>query len=147
MFKGSFIHTLDSKGRLAIPKKLRSYMNPEAEDTFVMTLGMSGCIELFPKDYWSKHYEKRLENLDIHNQKQGMYIRRVLEYAREDTMDRQWRINIPNNLIELAGLKGEVLLLGVLNQIEVWNPETYEDYKKKFSQPLLELQEEVWKEK
>ncbi len=52
----------------------------------------------------------------------------ISQFATEDQMDSQSRILIPQNLIDYAGIQKEVLILGVLKKIEVWNPKTYEDY-------------------
>ncbi len=127
MFRGQFTYSIDSKGRISIPAKLRKQMSPEANDSFVMTRGLSSCIDIYPLNEWNLIEEKLLQ-LNQFNPNDARFIRMFSQYAIEDTMDSQSRIAIPQNLIEYAKIENEVLILGVLKKIEIWNPKLYEDY-------------------
>jgi MraZ protein len=127
MFRGQFTYSIDIKGRISIPAKLRKQMSPEANDSFVMTRGVSSCIDIYPLNEWNQIEEKLLK-LNQFQPDDVRFIRMFTQYAIEDTMDSQSRILIPQNLIDYAKIEKEVLILGVLKKIEVWNPKIYEDY-------------------
>lgn len=129
LFRGRFTHSIDSKGRISIPAKLRKQLSPEANDTFVMTQGVNRCIEIYPLDQWLI-FEQRLEKLNQFKSDDALFTHLILENAHEDSLDSQARILLPQNLIEHAKIEKEVLILGVLRKIEVWNPNVYEEYKK-----------------
>ncbi len=127
MFKGQFTYSIDNKGRISIPAKLRKHISPEANDTFVMTRGLSSCIDLYPMDEWLKIEEKLLQ-LNSFSESGARFLRMISQYASEDKMDSQARILIPQNLLEYAKIENEVLILGALRKIEVWNPKVFENY-------------------
>lgn len=127
MFKGQFTYSIDNKGRISVPAKLRKHISPEANDTFVMTRGLSSCIDLYPMDEWLK-IEERLLQLNSFSESEARFLRMISQYASEDKMDSQARILIPQNLLEYAKIENEVLILGALRKIEVWNPKVFENY-------------------
>lgn len=127
MFKGQFLHSIDSKGRLSLPARLRKNVAEDADNSFVMTLGIDKCIEIYPKDQW-KLIEEKLLKLNFFDQREARFIRMMLQNAQEDTMDAQSRILIPQSLLDYAGIKNEVLILGVLKKMELWNNEIYNGY-------------------
>lgn len=127
MFKGQFLYNLDSKGRISIPAKLRKSVAPEANDTFVMTKGLNGCIDVYPADQW-QIIEDRLAKLNSFIPKNQSFVRMIMQFATEDQLDSQSRILIPQILLQHAKIEKEVLILGALKKIELWNPKIYEDY-------------------
>lgn len=127
MFRGQFTYSIDAKGRISIPAKLRKQISPDANDAFVMTRGVLTCIDIYPLNEWIQ-IEEKLLRLNQFQPDDVRFIRMITQYAVEDTMDSQSRILIPQNLIEYAKIEKEVLILGVLKKIEVWNPKIYEDY-------------------
>lgn len=127
MFRGQFTYSIDAKGRISIPAKLRKHVSAEANDTFVMTQGTSFCIDIYPLDQWIQ-FEEKLHQLNPFNPDDAKFIRMVLQHAAEDQLDSQSRILIPSKLIDHAKIEKEVLILGALRKIEVWNPKVYEEY-------------------
>jgi MraZ protein len=127
MFRGQFFYSIDDKGRLAIPAKLRKQISPEAKDTFVMIKGFSRCIDLYPMDEWQKIEEKLLQ-LNLFNEQHTKFLRMLSSYASDDKMDSQARILIPRKLLDYAEIEKEVIILGALKKIEVWNPKNFEEY-------------------
>jgi len=127
LFKGQFLHSIDSKGRLSLPARLRKNVAQDADNSFVMTLGIDKCIEVYPKDQW-KLIEEKLLKLNFFDPKEARLLRMMLQNAHEDTMDAQSRILIPQLLLEYAGIKNEVKIIGILKKIELWAPETYDGY-------------------
>ncbi len=143
MFLGSFKYSIDSKGRVSLPAKLRKAVNPDANDTFVMTRGLEKCIEVHPKDMWAENIEARLNMLNSFNKNHTAFLRRYLEKAAEDTLDSQARLSIPQNLIEYAGIKKEVMIIGMNKNIEFWDPEEYEKYLESQELSFEELANDV----
>lgn len=127
MFKGRFLHAIDSKGRLSLPARLRKNVSEDADNTFVMTLGLDKCIEIYPKDQW-KLIEEKLLKLNFFDQREARFVRMMMQNAHEDTMDAQSRILIPQSLLDSTEIKNEVLILGVLKKIELWNNDIYSNY-------------------
>lgn len=142
MFRGQFTYSIDSKGRIAIPAKLRKHVAADANDTFVMSRGLSNCIDLYPLDEWQRIEEKLLQ-LNSFQPDDARFIRMFVQYATEDTMDGQSRILIPSLLIEYAKIEKEVLILGALKKIEVWNPKVYEEYLLQSPQTYEEIAAKV----
>jgi len=127
LFKGSYQHTLDAKGRIIIPAKLKKFIAEEADDTLVMLPGTNKCIEVYPKDIWQKK-ESQYAALDIDDPDALFLIMSQMNRAHEDKMDPQSRILIPPYLKKLADIQTDVLVVGTLERIEFWNPEEYEKY-------------------
>jgi MraZ protein len=145
MFRGQFTYSIDSKGRISIPAKLRKHVSPEANETFVMTKGTAACIDIYPLDEWQQ-IEQRLLKLNPFNPDDAKFIRMFSQFASEDTMDSQSRILIPHSLIEYARIEKEVLILGALKKIEVWNPVVYEDYINQSTETYEQIAAKVMKE-
>ncbi|RMD50213.1 MAG: division/cell wall cluster transcriptional repressor MraZ [Ignavibacteria bacterium] len=143
MFIGSFTYNLDSKGRIAIPAKLRKSLKPEANETFIMTIGTAKCIDVYPLDQWDELATKKLENLNTFDPKEAMFIRMFLQQAWEDKLDTQSRLLVPKNLIEYAEIEKEVFILGALKKIELWNPANYEKYIEENKALYSEIASEV----
>jgi MraZ protein len=145
MFIGSFTYSIDSKSRISIPAKLRKYVKPEANNTFIMTRGVSKCIDIYPYDQW-KELENKLIKLNPFNPKEAKFLRMFLQTANEDTLDPQSRLLIPQNLIEYAGIEREVFILGNVNKIEIWNPAVYQEYLDSQAETFEEIAPEVMKD-
>ncbi len=142
MLKGSFTFSLDAKGRLNIPAKIRRDINPEANGAFVLTRGPLKCIDLYPFDEW-RVFEAKLKTLNIFDPTEGVVMRRFLQEAVEDKIDAQNRILIPKTLMEFAEIEKEVFILGALNKIELWNPKIYDDYVKQQDLTFEEAAQQV----
>jgi MraZ protein len=126
-FKGSYTYAVDNKGRVNLPAHLRKYVSPEANETFIITRGFEKCLFVYPLDEWGK-LEEKLRELSSYNPQDRLFMRVLLEYAKESQLDGQARITIPQQLIEYAGIRDEVRVIGVLEKIELWNPKIYEEY-------------------
>jgi|SRR3972149_7514094 len=142
MFRGHYTYSIDNKGRISIPAKLRKHVAPEANDTFIMTKGTSTCIDIYPLDQWQKIEEKLLQ-LNSFNPEEAKFIRMFSQYATDGTLDTQSRILIPQSLIEYARIEKEVLILGALKKIEVWNPVLYEEYLNKTGETYEQIAAKV----
>ena len=126
-FKGSYEYSVDAKGRVNIPAKLRKYVSPDANETFVITRGYERCLSLYPLDEWTT-LEQSIRQLSPSNAQHRLFTRTLLQYATECQLDAQSRITMPKELLQFAGIEDQVLILGVLDHIEVWNPKIHEEY-------------------
>ena len=141
-FKGSYAYSVDSKGRINIPSKLRKYVSPEANDTFVVTRGYERCLFVYPLDEWNR-LEASIRNLSTTNPKHRFFMRTLLELATECQLDAQSRITIPKELLQFAAIESDVQILGVLERIEVWNPALFRDYQQRQGESYEEVAQTV----
>jgi MraZ protein len=128
-FRGSYKHSIDHKGRVSIPARFRRVLSGDANETFVVLRGFDACVSLFPADEY-KRLEERLRARSFHDETARRFQRTMLLDSRDETLDAQGRVAIPPRLIEHAQLKHEVMINGLLDHIEIWNPETFENYMK-----------------
>lgn len=124
MFIGEFSHSIDNKGRLAIPKKFREQLLSGG----ILTRGLDGCLFLFGKDEWQVISEK-LKNLPITASAARTFTRYILSGASEVSFDNLGRVMVPIFLREYALLKDDVVVVGVGSRAEVWNKKNWEKYK------------------
>jgi len=137
MFNGRYTYSLENKGRLAIPAKFRRELTPEAEDTFVVTRGYDGGLALYPLDEWLR-VEPALQKYSSSGTEEERWMARWFSgRAERVTFDSQGRIKIPQHLLDYAKLEKEVLIIGVLERIELWNPELYEKEESKLDPTKL----------
>ena len=123
MLIGEFEHSLDAKGRLIMPAKLKSSIG----ENFIVTKGLDGCLFAFSLDEW-KNFEEKLKSLPLSNRNSREFTRFFLSGATECEIDKQGRFLIPNNLRESANLKKEVVIIGVGTRIEIWDKEKWTTY-------------------
>lgn len=142
MFQGHFIGNLDEKGRLIIPSKFRKHISTEANNLMYVTLGRDKCLWLYPSYEWIK-LVNTLEKLNAFT-KDVIDMRRQLLYpAEECPIDSQHRILISQELLEGVEIKKEVLLIGQLERIELWNKEKYDKYLKGNGSTYEDVMEKV----
>ena len=121
MLIGEYEHSLDAKGRLIMPAKLRQDMG----DKFIVTKGLDGCLFAFSQEEWL-NFETKLKALPLSDRNARNFVRFFLSGATECEMDKQGRFLIPNNLRNSAGLEKEVIIIGVGTRLEIWNKDTWE---------------------
>ena len=124
-FLGTHAHTIDEKGRLTLPAKWRDQMT----DGVMITRGLDRCLFVFPKNKFDVVLE-RLVELPFEIADARNWVRYVAGNADEAEFDKQGRILISQNLRNFASLNGEVVVVGALDRIEVWNPEKYAEIDK-----------------
>ena len=144
-FYGQFEVTMDDKGRISLPSKLRPVPKKDRKDkeTFVLTKGLDGCLALYPKNQWEL-IQKRLDSLSFTSKDFRFFSRQLHSVAVLITLDRQGRMLIPSNLQQNAGLEKEVLVLGSYRWIEIWNPSIYQSYLEKYGQSYEEVAEKLF---
>jgi len=142
VFKGQAEYSVDSKGRVAIPAKMRSVLNPEAKNTFTITRGFEDCIFLYPLDQWTR-IESEISGLNMFNSDARGFVRVIMMWADEASLDGQGRITIPRPLIEFADVGDKALIIGAFDHIEIWDPDRFSDYLNKQPDDYETLAERV----
>lgn len=123
MLIGEYEHSLDAKGRLIMPSKLRE----DIGEKFIITKGLDGCLFGFSKQEWS-NFEEKLKTLPLTNKNARDFVRFFLSGAIECEIDKQGRFLIVANLRQYATMEKEVVIIGVGTRIEIWNKQKWEDY-------------------
>lgn len=129
MYCGKYRYSIEEKGRLFIPVKFRRGLSPESEDTFVVTKGFDECLVVYPLDEW-KEFSRKLKALPLGSEKARKIVRWFSSNAEPVKLDSQGRIKIPQYLLDFAGLNNEAIIIGVLDRIEIWEPDKYEEIEK-----------------
>lgn len=126
VFLGEFQHSIDEKGRLIIPARLREGLGPR----FVMTKGLDQCLFAYPLEEW-RALEEKLKTLPFVKAEARAFMRFFFAGAAECEFDRQGRVLIPPALREYAALEREVTILGVSTRVEIWSTELWQEYSRK----------------
>lgn len=123
MFIGIYYHSLEAKGRLAIPAKFRQNL----EKGSVITRGLDGCLFVFPSAEWERLMRKLRQSPLARKEARG-FVRLLTHEAAEVEFDSQGRTRIPQYLTSYASLEKEVVIAGTLNRVEIWDKKRYQKY-------------------
>ena len=123
MFRGEYEHTIDAKGRIIIPAKLRDALGEQ----FIVTKGLDGCLFVYPMEQWAI-FEEKLQALPLNQPSDRSFARFFFSGATECELDKQGRIMLPPNLREYGNLTKEVMITGAGNRLEIWNKSVREAY-------------------
>ncbi|MCR5805508.1 MAG: division/cell wall cluster transcriptional repressor MraZ [Oscillospiraceae bacterium] len=127
---GTYNPTLDAKGRMAFPSKLREQLGAG----FIVTIGLEGCLYAYSAEEWENFCEK-LRSVTGPVGKQA--IRKYMANSIEADCDKQGRMSIPQNLREHAGLSKDLVVIGNINHAEIWDAQRYAEQDSKFSDEEL----------
>ncbi len=134
MFRGSSLHTMDTKGRLIIPARFRDVIRANGGER-VMISRMDGCLVAYPFEEW-RRIETRILEMAQKSAQMRRFRRVFIGGAFECVCDKQERILIPPLLREYAGLGKDVALVGVLDHFEIWSREAWEEEKQHLEKDL-----------
>ena len=119
---GTYRHTIDAKGRLIVPSKLRDELE---SDKVTLTVWTENCISMWSGAHWDRLQQALLEQ-QRSNREARAAIRQLTSRAFTETVDKQGRIGIPQDLREYAGIDREVVVIGALDHGEIWSPDRWE---------------------
>lgn len=128
MFLGQYIHHLEEKGRLSVPKKFRSQL----EEGAILSQGLDGCLFLYPKSEWAKLIEK-LNQTPLTRADSRNFLRSLSYGATEVEIDRLGRILIPDYLRNFAQIKTDCVVAGAVDRMEIWDADTFNQFNAKIS--------------
>lgn len=131
--KGQWEYSVDAKGRLALPAKLRRSIKPEGNDALTVTRGFEPCLYVYPSYEWEK-VESQLGELNTFQKKARTVMRTLLRWADDVTLDGQGRIALSKRHLDFAGITDRVIIVGMLDRIEIWSPEKFDEMDE--SQPF-----------
>ncbi|MGI6643634.1 MAG: division/cell wall cluster transcriptional repressor MraZ [Bacillota bacterium] len=137
-FVGEYLHTIDSKGRLALPAKFRDLLGPR----FFIVRGLDTCLFVYPSEEWAKVVQN-IKEMPLNQRDSRAYARYFLSGATEVEPDKQGRIVLPGHLREYAGLTKDVYILGVGSRAEIWNKSEWDELKAEIGQSFSKIAESV----
>lgn len=138
MFMGEYHHTIDEKGRIIIPSKLREKLGSE----FIVTKGLDNCLFVYPKDEWTNIMNKYKE---LPNTKDARNFMRVfLSGATINDFDKQGRINIVPSLIKYANLIKDCVIIGVNERLEIWSKENWDKFIEENETNLTDIADKLF---
>lgn len=120
-FTGEYRHSIDAKGRLIVPSRLREELE---DDTVVLTVWTDGSVAMWSGDGWRRFEASLLEQRRSDPTARGV-VRAIGASAHQDRVDRQGRIGFPDHLREHARIDREVVIVGVIDRAEIWSPERW----------------------
>jgi MraZ protein len=137
-FKGKYEYSIDAKGRVNLPAKLRKHVTPEADGAFVITRGLETCLYLYPLDTWTVLEQDLTTKLNVYREEDRLFLRTLLMWVQEVSLDKQSRIMIPSELLKFANIKSSVVLIGTLSKVELWAPEELDHYLNRYADQSYE---------
>ena len=138
MFIGEYRHSIDKKGRLAVPAKFRAKLRKGA----VITKGLDNCLFLYTRDEWEKLAEK-LASLPLSQSNTRAFARLMLAGAMDVRLDSQNRVVLPEYLRKFATLDRVTVLAGLYNRLEIWDEALWEKYKSGTEKQTNEIAEQL----
>ena len=123
MFTGEFQHSLDAKGRVIMPSRLREGLG----ERFMITRGLDHCLFVYPAAEWER-LEKKLSQQPFTKKDARAFNRFFFSGATRVEADKQGRVLIPQYLREYARIEKEAMIIGVADRVEIWNEAAWKEY-------------------
>jgi MraZ protein len=147
MFVGEFRHTIDAKNRMVIPAKFRAFIT-DVEDKkgfFVMASPVTSehCLRMYTRLGWERLSQNLRREADK-SKDPARYLRFFGSRSEFAAIDKQSRLVIPQKLMDYAGLKKEVLMVGNYDWIEVWNVEEYRAATESLDEEIPDRSRAIW---
>lgn len=127
MFYGEYNHSIDNKGRLILPSKIREVAKAHFVEKFYITRGLDKCLFMFGEDEW-RNVEQKFKSMSFTKQDSRKFNRFYFSGAVEIVADKQGRILVPNYLKDFAQIKRDVVVIGVSNRVEIWAQDRWREF-------------------
>jgi MraZ protein len=138
MYYGSYYHKLEAKGRVSVPAKFRDKLGLGA----IITRGLDGSLYIYDLEHWQKKLAEA-QTLGQTKKSHREYIRYLTNQAQEVEVDALGRINIAEELKRFVGIEKNVVFVGSLDHIEIWDQEKYRAYMEKVEQSIEDTVEVI----
>jgi len=130
VFTGEYRHSVDDKGRIAVPARFR----PQLDTGAYISRWMESCLAVHTQSGWADLSE-RMAALPITDTNGRLFSRFVFSGASPAELDRQGRVLVPAYLRESIGLASEAVVVGTRDHVEIWAPDRWDDYRKALDDP------------
>lgn len=129
LLTGEYRNTLDEKGRILFPTRLRNELFAESDkNVLIVTQAFDHCLWLYTLDEWKNISSKIMETASPFNQKDRIVLRHFIAPAQEVELDKSGRLSIPQSLREYAHLSKDCVILGINKYMELWDAQAYSEY-------------------
>jgi len=130
VFTGEYRHTVDDKGRIAVPARFRAQLAGGA----MVSRWIDGCLAIHDRPGWDA-LETRVASLPLTDPAARLFQRQIFAGAFEAELDRQGRVLVPAYLRDEIGLKADAIVAGIRDHAEIWAPNRWADYRKTMDDP------------
>ncbi|HQP92054.1 MAG TPA: division/cell wall cluster transcriptional repressor MraZ [Candidatus Omnitrophota bacterium] len=142
MFYGEYAHSIDNKGRLILPSRIREAAKANFIEKFFITRGLDKCLFMFGEDEW-KNVEQKFKAMSFTKQDSRRFNRLYFSGAVEMVPDKQGRILLPSYLKDYAQVKKDVVIIGVANRVEIWSKDLWNEFYKSNMESFEETAEKL----
>jgi len=142
MFYGEYLHTIDRKGRLILPSKIREVSKSNFIEKFFVTRGLDKCLFMLSEEEW-RLQENKLKAVSFTKQESRTFNRLYFSGAVEIVPDKQGRVLLPQYLKDFAEIKKDVVIVGVSNRIEIWANDKWKEFYGNSRQAFEEIAEKL----
>ena len=125
-FVGDIRGKVDSKGRVVLPSVFKKKLEGNISKFIVKKDIFDNCLVLYPEDEWKRQVEIIRSRINPYNRQHNLFLRKFFKEAVEVELDALNRLLIPKALLESAGITKDVVFIGEVSKIEIWNPEELE---------------------
>ena len=139
-FSSEYECKLDAKGRMVLPAKIKANLPEASGNTIVVTRGFEPCLVVYPMAEWQKVFEK-VSALNEFNEEYRNFQRNFFRGNTETELDNNGRFLLPKSMLKYANIDKDVIVVGMGNRIELWNPDNYEQFLIKDQKAFSKLAE------
>lgn len=126
-FRGHHHHSMDEKGRILIPKAFRYDIDDNPIKRFIITKGFGECLYAFPYREWKKT-ETKLKRKPIKSHSDAFDLRNIIAFTDDQSPDNMGRITLNKYFRGYASLNSEIVIVGMINHLEIWDAAKWEEY-------------------